>query len=80
MNNNSKVMLIGEAPGYHGCILSGMPFTCEENFTSDIIPDIMGKDMEYKIFFDGKPEKELSASIICPKLQAWHKLYDSVPL
>lgn len=32
-NNNSKVMLIGEAPGYNGCRLSGIAFTCEENFT-----------------------------------------------
>ena len=41
-NNNSKVMLIGEAPGYNGCRLSGIAFTCEENFTEDIIPRIMG--------------------------------------
>lgn len=56
-NNNSKIMLIGEAPGYHGCRLSGIAFTCEENFTEDIIPKIIGKDLGYKIFSDGKPEK-----------------------
>lgn len=79
-SNNSKVMLIGEAPGYHGCRLSGIAFTCEENFTKDIIPGIMGKGLGYKIFSDGKPEKELSASIVWPKLQDWYKFHGSVPL
>lgn len=59
-NNNSNVMLIGEAPGYHGCRLSGIAFTCEENFTEDIIPEIMGKDLGYKIYSDGKSEREFS--------------------
>lgn len=59
-NNNSNVMLIGEAPGYHGCRLSGIAFTCEENFTEDIIPEITGKDLGYKIYSDGKPEREFS--------------------
>lgn len=55
INNNSKVMLIDEAPGYHGCRLSGIAFTCEENFSEEVIPGIIGKDMGYKIFSDGKP-------------------------
>lgn len=79
-NDNSKVMLIGEAPSYHGCRLSGIAFTCEENFTEDIIPGIMGKDLGYKIFSDGKPEKELSASIVWPKLKEWYMLHGCVPL
>lgn len=79
-NNNCKVMLIGEAPGSHGCRLSGIAFTCEENFTENIIPEIMGKDMGYKIFSDGKPEKELSASIVWPKLKDWYNAHGSVPL
>lgn len=48
-NNNSKVMLIGEAPSYHGCRLSGIAFTSEDKFTEDIIPGIMGKDLGYNI-------------------------------
>lgn len=52
--NNSRVMLIGEAPDYHGYRLSGIAFTCEENFTEDIILGIMGKGMGYKIFSDVK--------------------------
>ena len=52
-NNNSNVMLIGEAPGYHGCRLSGIAFTSEDKFTEDIIPRIMGKDLGYRIFSKG---------------------------
>ena len=79
-NNNSKVMLIGEAPGYHGCRLSGIAFTCEENFTEDIIPGIMGKDLGYKIFSKGEPEREFSASTVWPKLKEWYNAHGSVPL
>lgn len=78
--NNSKVMLIGEAPGYHGCRLSGIAFTCEENFTENIIPGIMGKNMGYKIFSKDKPEKEFSASTVWPKLKDWYNIHSSVPL
>lgn len=79
-SNNSKVMLIGEAPGCHGCRLSGIAFTSEDKFTEDIIPGIMGKDMGYKIFSKGKPEREFSASTVWPKLKDWYFLHGSVPL
>lgn len=79
-SNNSKVMLIGEAPGYHGCRLSGIAFTCEENFTKDIIPGIMGKDLGYKIYSKGEPEREFSASTVWPKLKDWYNVHGSVPL
>lgn len=79
-SNNSKVMLIGEAPGYHGCRLSGIAFTSEDKFTEDIIPGIMGKDLGYKIFSKGKPEREFSASTVWPKLKEWYNIHGSVPL
>lgn len=79
-SNNSKVMLIGEAPGYHGCRLLGISFTCEENFTEDIVPEIMGKDLGYKIFSKGKPEREFSTSTVWPKLNEWYNTHGSVPL
>lgn len=79
-NNNSKVMLIGEAPGYHGCRLSGIAFTSEDKFTEDIIPEIMGKDLGYKIYSKGEPEREFSASTVWPKLKDWYNAHGSVPL
>lgn len=79
-NNNSKVMLIGEAPSYHGCRLSGIAFTSEDKFTEDIIPGIMGKDLGYNIFSEGKPEREYSASTVWPKLKDWYNAHGSVPL
>lgn len=79
-SNNSKVMLIGEAPGYHGCRLSGIAFTSEDKFTEDIIPGIMGKDLGYKIYSKGEPEREFSASTVWPKLKDWYNAHGSVPL
>lgn len=79
-NNNSNVMLIGEAPGYHGCRLSGIAFTSEDKFTEDIIPGIMGKDLGYKIYSKGEPEREISASTVWPKLKDWYNAHGSVPL
>lgn len=79
-NNNSKVMLIGEAPGYHGCRLSGIAFTSEDKFTENIIPGIMGKDLGYKIYSKREPEREFSASTVCPKLKDWYNAHGSVPL
>lgn len=79
-NNNSKVMLIGEAPGYHGCRLSGIAFTSEDKFTEDIILGIMGKDLGYKIYSKGEPEREFSASTVWPKLKDWYNAHGSVPL
>lgn len=40
----------------------------------------MGKDLGYKIYSDGKPEKEFSASTVWPKLKDWYNTHGSVPL
>lgn len=80
MEHNSKVMLIGEAPSFHGCRLSGIPFTCEYDFTREVIPSLMGKETGYEIYSTDKPEYELSASIVWPKLQKWHEIDGTLPL
>lgn len=80
MENNSKIMLVGEAPGFHGCRLSGIPFTCEYDFTIAVVPGLMGKELGYEIFSKEKPEYELSASIVWPKLKEWHDAYGATPL
>lgn len=73
-------MLIGEAPGFHGCRLSGIPFTCEHDFTIDVVSNLMEKELGYKIFSKGKPEYELSASIVWSKLKEWHETYRTIPM
>lgn len=80
MEHNSKVMLIGEAPSFHGCRLSGIPFTCEYDFTREVIPSLMGKGEGYEIFSKNQPEHELSASIVWSKLQKWYENYGTLPL
>lgn len=78
-NNNSKMMLIDKAPSHHGCRVSGIAFACEKNFKENIIPEIMGKDLGYKIFSEGKPEREYSVSTVWPKLKEWHEIHGVVP-
>lgn len=80
MDNNSHVILVGEAPGYKGCRLSGIPFTCEDMFMQDWIPNLMGANLGYKTYSGDKLERELSASIVWPKLKEWHKEYGTIPL
>lgn len=62
--NNSKVLLLGEAPGYKGCRLSGVPFTSEKILTSGKSNAIVGINFDYKIRDDKNPQSESSATII----------------
>ena len=80
LKNNSHVILVGEAPGYRGCRLSGIPFTCEDMFTQEWLPDLMGINLGYRIFSKDKPERELSALTVWPKLKEWYNQYGKVPL
>ncbi len=52
-----KYMIVGEAPGYNGCRLTGIPFTSEEIIFKN--PFFKGK---YN--FDNPPQDEDSASIV----------------
>ena len=78
--HKNGVILVGEAPGFHGCRLSGIPFTCEYNFTQELIPDIIGKELGYQIVSPDKPEMERSASAVWHNLKVWYERYGSVPL
>lgn len=59
----SKIMLVGEAPGCHGCAKTGIPFTDE--WTLNQLQD----DLEWQTLGN---EKELSANIIWQQLQKYH--------
>lgn len=42
LKNNSHVILVRKASSYRGCRLFGIPFTCEDMFTQEWLPDLMG--------------------------------------
>ena len=61
------VLLVGEAPGWHGCRFSGVPFTSESQLTTGYLP------------FSGKisaredaPHAEASATVFWKVLQPYH--------
>ncbi len=74
--NNSKVLFLGEAPGYKGCRLSGIPFTSERILVSESSNLIVGNKFDYRVRNAEKPQTERSATIIWNGLEQ----YDIYPL
>ena len=68
-NLNPKILLVGEAPGYKGCKLSGIPFTSEYH----ILHEEFFKD-DFAVFDKTKPDKEASACAIWEVLSGINKL------
>ena len=60
-NNQNNILFIGEAPGYKGCRITGIPFTSGELFTNSEIK--IFKDLKDEIFLE-KIESENTATII----------------
>lgn len=72
-----ETILVGEAPGYNGCRLSGIPFTAERNITIEYKNKyLFGLNNGYKIRYINKPQSESSATIVWEYL----KLKDIYPL
>lgn len=59
-----KYLFVGEAPGYNGCRITGIPFTSEYILTQNYGKGMFGKENGYKIINTNKPQKEPTATII----------------
>jgi len=69
--NHTNILLIGEAPGYKGCRITGIPFTSSELFTKSDIK--IFKDLKDTVFLE-KIEHENTASIIWEYLKSKNEL------
>jgi len=65
-NNHNNILLIGEAPGYKGCRITGIPFTSGELFINSEIK--IFKDLKDNIFLE-KIDNENTATIIWDYLE-----------
>ncbi len=77
MPQSPPVLLIGEAPGWHGCRFSGVPFTSEAQLTSAALP-FSGQISSYS----EAPHAEASATIFWQALRPHHPqffVWSSVP-
>jgi len=72
-----QIMLVGEAPGYKGCKLTGVPFTCESLLFQNREHSLLGKGHGYqRISGQGSLERETSAIVVWEELNK----YPIIPL
>lgn len=67
-----KIMLVGEAPGYRGCRLTGVPFTSEHLLMNGVPGlDLFGEKQGFRLASkDGRLLKEATATIIWETLMS----------
>lgn len=69
----TKVLLLGEAPGYQGCRLTGIPFTSEHLLLTGV-PSLamLGEERGYRRSTpEGRPSKEPSGTIVWQTLATY---------
>ena len=71
-HNHTNILLIGEAPGYKGCRITGIPFTSSELFVKTSNIKIFN-DLKEKVFLE-KIEHENTATIIWEYLKNKNEL------
>lgn len=71
-----RYLLVGEAPGYKGCKLTGVPFSCEELLMIQEPHPVLGIEHKYQCFHTENLEKERSAQMVWTELNK----YSEVPL
>ncbi|WP_206832641.1 uracil-DNA glycosylase family protein [Alicyclobacillus fructus] len=71
-----KVLLVGEAPGYRGCALTGIPFTSEDIMLKGIENhNVLGYRHGYRKASDNQqPMKENTATVVWETLQELKEL------
>ena len=81
--NKPSSIFIGEAPGYNGCRLSGVPFTSERILFGDKVKNqIIDKDFGYKVRSTDKLQTEQSATLMWEafeKYQYYPLLWNAFP-
>ena len=61
---NPKYMFVGEAPGWRGCRITGIPFTSEFILKNSISGMYFGEDTVFEIVNNGNPSKEQTVKIV----------------
>lgn len=71
-----RSLILGEAPGYKGCKLSGVPFSCEALLFQEAPHAVFGEKYGYRCLSSDELEKERSAFMVWEELNK----YEEVPL